>query len=130
MTYRISQSCINLQRVLDLSSFTLLVGLYAFPFSRAHVGAKTPDQGHIISTILSYPGPCWRPGKTPIHLWNSGRVLGLGGGPSVAHVVPSLFVNYNSAYGRFSSCANRSILSLGESCAAILYWLISSQLAG
>ena len=130
MTYRFSQSCTNLQRVLDLCLFTLQVRLHPSPFSRAHVCAKTLDQGHIISAILSYPGQCCRPGKASIHLWHSGWVLGLGSSPPVAHVVPSLLVNYYSAYGCFASCANRPILRLGESCAAMLYRLMISQLAG
>ena len=87
----------------------------AAPFSRAHVCAKTLNHAQ---TTLSYP--CWHPGKAPIHLWNSGWVLGLGSSPPVARVVPSLLVDYNFAYGCFPSCAHCPILRLGESCADML----------
>lgn len=128
MTYRFSQSCIcfpNLQRGIRRMLVYLASRPDALSFSRAHVCAKTLNQAQ---TILSYP--CWHPGKATIHLWNSGWVLGFGSSPSVARVVPSLLVDYNFAYGCFSSCAHCPILCLGESYADMLYWLIFSRLAG
>src|SRR6266446_2890653 len=99
-------------------------------FTRAHVCAETRSQAHNISTILSDRSQCWQSGKAPIHLCYSGWVLGLGTSPSVARVIPSLFVNYNFAYRCFSSCTHHPILRVGESCADVLYWSTASQLAG
>jgi hypothetical protein len=134
MTYPFSQSCIcfsNLQRVQYHTSLYLASRLNMSPkFTRAHVCAKTLGQTHHISTTLSCAGRCWHSGKAPIHLCYSGRVLGLGSSPSVALFIPSLLVNYNFAYGCFSSCIYRPILRLGESCSGLLCWLAISQLAG
>ena len=99
-------------------------------FTRAHVRAKTRSEAHNISSILSDTGPCWHSEKAPIYLCHSGRVLGLSDSPSVAHVVPSLLVNYNFAYGCLPSCTDCPILCLGESCVDMLYWSTTSQLAG
>ena len=90
-------------------------------FTRAHVRAKTRSEAHNISNILSDTGRRWHSGTAPFYLSHSGWVLGLGDSPSVAHVVPSLLVNYNFAYSCFPSCAHCTILRLGESCVDLPY---------